>query len=147
MTIQITSSVFEKDGFIPQKYTCDGEDISPPLDWSGIPERTESLVLICDDPDAPIGVWVHWILFNLPNTIDGLPEGGTQVGIDGLNDFRRLGYGGPCPPMGAPHRYFFKLYALDIILELGQGVTKRDVEKAMEGHVLAQGQLIGKFQR
>jgi Raf kinase inhibitor-like YbhB/YbcL family protein len=147
MTIQITSSAFEEGGLIPQKYTCNGEDISPPLNWSGIPDKTESLVLICDDPDAPVGIWVHWVLINLPTIIDGLPEGGARVGINGLNDFHRLGYGGPCPPIGAPHRYFFKLYALDIKLELDQGVSKRDVEKAIKGHVLAQGQLMGKFQR
>ena len=153
MPIQITSSAFSEGGPIPKKYTCDAEDASPPLAWSGVPAGAKSLALIADDPDAPMGTWVHWVIFNLPPTLTGLSEGITkasQVGggaIQGNNDFRRIGYGGPCPPRGKQHRYFFKLYALDTSLALKAGSSKADLEKAMRGHVLAQGQLMGTYSR
>jgi Raf kinase inhibitor-like YbhB/YbcL family protein len=153
MTILISSSVFSEGGTIPLKYTCDGEDISPPLSWSGVPENAKSLALIADDPDAPLGTWVHWVLYNMPASSAGLPEGVPVeqviggIGTQGNNSSRKNGYSGPCPPKGAPHRYYFKLYALDIELDLAPGVSKADLEKAMQGHILAQGQLMGKYGR
>jgi Raf kinase inhibitor-like YbhB/YbcL family protein len=153
MTIQISSIAFAEGQPIPEKHTCQGKDISPPLRWTGAPANTKSFALIADDPDAPVGIWVHWVLFDLlPTTTElsedvpktqHLPGGAKQ----GLNDFRRLGYGGPCPPPGKPHRYFFKLYALGALLDLKPGATKKDVEAAMKGHVLAEGQLMGTYQR
>ena len=152
MALQITSSVFAEGEMIPKRYTCDGPDVSPDLAWKGAPEGTESLALICDDPDAPVGTWVHWVLFNIPPGESGLPA---EIPSDktlangakhGTNDFRKLGYGGPCPP-GGTHRYFFKLYALDAVLNLDSGITKKELEKAMKGHILAEGQLIGKYKR
>lgn len=152
MEIKITSSAFEEGGLIPPKYTCDGADISPPLQWDAVPEGTKSVALISDDPDAPMGTWVHWVLFNLPADTreltenippdENLPGGAGQ----GTNDFRRIGYGGPCPP-GGTHRYFFKIYALDTELDLAAGACKKDLLKAMEGHILGEGQLIGKYKR
>lgn len=152
MSIAVKSSAFEEGGMIPRKYTCDGPDLSPPLSWSGIPEGAKSIALICDDPDAPMGTWVHWVAYNLPAESKGLPEGVAIQekiaggGAQGINDFRRIGYGGPCPP-GGTHRYFFKLYALDAKLDLSGKVTKAQLLKAMEGHVLAEGQLMGKYSR
>jgi Raf kinase inhibitor-like YbhB/YbcL family protein len=137
---------------IPERYTCDGTDVSPDLAWTGIPEGTRSLALICDDPDAPMGTWVHWVLFNIPPDETGLPaevapEASLSNGaIHGTNDFSRLGYGGPCPP-GGTHRYYFKLYALDTKLNLDSGATKAQLEDAMESHILAEGQLMGKYSR
>jgi Raf kinase inhibitor-like YbhB/YbcL family protein len=145
-SFQITSAAFEEGATIPMKYTCDGQDISPPLEWSGTPEGTRSLVLISDDPDAPVGTWVHWVLFDLPADTNSLPEGAQDLGTDGNNSWRRPGYGGPCPPSGT-HRYFFKLYALDTVLNLEAGASKEEVEKAMQGHILAQGELMGKYER
>ncbi|HXK94902.1 MAG TPA: YbhB/YbcL family Raf kinase inhibitor-like protein [bacterium] len=151
-TISVTSSAFQEGAMIPKKYTCDGENVSLPLQWGPVPPETKSLVLISDDPDAPAGTWVHWVLFNLPPTETGLPEhvppGKTlnNGAAQGTNDFRKLGYGGPCPP-GGTHRYYFKLYALDTKLDLQPGATKPQVEKAMRGHILAQGQLMGKYKR
>jgi len=152
MTIQVTSQAFAEGEMIPEKYTCDGNDISPPLSWSGVPEGTKSLALIGDDPDAPMGTWVHWVLYNLPPDVVGIPEnvpphetlenGAKQ----GMTDFRRIGYGGPCPP-GGTHRYFFKLYALDTLLELDAGATKKELLDAMEGHTLGEGQLMGRYRR
>ena len=152
MEIKITSSVFEDGGMIPAKYTCDGVDVSPPLQWDTVPEGTKSIALICDDPDAPMGTWVHWVLFNMPaeaNELaqnipaeETLPNGAMQ----GVSDFGRIGYGGPCPP-GGTHRYFFKIYALDTKVDLQAGADKRQLLKAMEGHILEQGQLIGKYKR
>jgi Raf kinase inhibitor-like YbhB/YbcL family protein len=152
MEIKITSSTFEDGGMIPAKYTCDGADVSPPLQWDTVPEGTRSIALICDDPDAPMGTWVHWVLFNLHAETNELaedipadkilPDGAKQ----GVSDFGRIGYGGPCPPSGT-HRYFFKIYALDTELGLEAGANKRQLLKAMEGHILAQGQLIGKYKR
>lgn len=152
-SMQLTTTAFAQGQPIPAPYTCTGKNISPALKWNGVPEPAKSLVLIADDPDAPSGTWVHWVLYDLPSATKELPEdvskgqyisgGGTQ----GLNDFKHLGYGGPCPPPGKPHRYFFKLYALDTMLELKPGATKKAVEKAMEKHVLAQGELMGTYKR
>lgn len=147
MAITITSPAFRDGDTIPKKYTCDGEDISPPLAWTGVPEGTQSLALIVDDPDAPAGTWVHWVLYDIPGNLDLLSEDCAGIGVDCVSDFRRPGYGGPCPPRGKPHRYFFKLYALDTKLKLPPGARKAEVERAMQGHVLAQGQLIGKYGR
>jgi len=152
MALEITSSAFSEGQMIPTRHTCDGPDVSPDLAWSGVPEKTQSLALICDDPDAPIGTWVHWVVFNLPAGADGLlaempPDAILENGArHGINDFRKLGYGGPCPP-GGTHRYFFKLYALDTALELESGITKARLLEAMEGHILAEAQLMGKYKR
>ena len=152
MAFELTSSAFAHEEPIPQKYTCDGEDISPPLQWSDPPEGTQSLALIADDPDAPMGTWVHWVLYNLPAETRALseavpsdadlPDGGRH----GKNSWRRLGYGGPCPP-GGTHRYFFKLYALDTALALAVGASKRQLLRAIEGHILAQAELMGTYTR
>jgi Raf kinase inhibitor-like YbhB/YbcL family protein len=151
--MQLTSPAFREGDTIPKPYTCDGEDISPALQWSGAPDGTKSFALICDDPDAPRGTWVHWVLFHLPADSHELaehvpvqsvlPSGAKQ----GTNDFRKIGYGGPCPPKGKPHRYFFKLYALDTLLDLPDGATKQQVLTAMKGHLLAEGQLMGEYGR
>jgi len=153
MNLQLTSTAFSEGQPLPQNHTGQGKDASPPLKWTGAPPNTKSFTLIADDPDAPVGTWTHWVLFDLLPTTTELAEdlpktqflpGGAKQGI---NDFRRLGYGGPMPPPGKPHRYFFKLYALDTLLELKPGVIKREVEAAMKGHVLAEGQLMGTYQR
>ncbi len=149
--MKLTSSAFVEGGMIPKEYTCDGDDISPPLAWSAVPTGAKSLALICDDPDAPVGTWVHWVLFNLPPTRAGLPERVSAEkdaagGMHGINSWKRLGYGGPCPPSGT-HRYFFKLYALDTTLSLDNKAAAKDVQAALGGHVLAQAQLMGKYQR
>lgn len=146
MTLQFTSAAFQEGGTIPKKYTCDGQNISPQLDWSGLPDQTKSLVLIVDDPDAPGGTFVHWVLYGLPADLKGLSEG-ASAGLQGVNSFHKSGYGGPCPPKGSTHRYYFKLYALDTGLTLKPGASKADVEKAARGHILAQGQLMGKYGR
>lgn len=149
MQIQLSSPAFQDGGQIPKQYTCDGQNISPPLEWTGVPQEAKSLVLIVDDPDAPSGAFLHWVLFNLEPGLTELPEGVTpgSLGEQAANDFRKPGYGGPCPPKGPAHSYFFKLYALDRTLSLGAGATKQDAEKAMQGSVLAQGQMIGKYGR
>lgn len=130
---------------IPKKYTCDGEDVNPPLSISGIPSGSKTLVLIIDDPDAPLGTWDHWIVWNIPAVESTLPEN-TVPGKEGVNSFRRLSYGGPCPPSGT-HRYFFKVYALNTELAIGPDSKKKDVEKAMKGHILARGELVGLYTR
>lgn len=146
--MKITCSAFAEGSTIPTQYTADGADLSPPLQWGTAPSGTESLALICDDPDAPRGIWVHWVLFNLPADFCELPEDvAKSVGRQGKNDFGKLGYGGPSPPKGKPHRYFFKLYALDTTLELPEGSTKAQVEHAMKGHIIASAQLMGKYGR
>lgn len=147
MALALTSSAFEAENTIPEKYTCEGPDLSPPLSWSGVPDDTQSLALIADDPDAPAGTWVHWVLYDIPAETHQLPEDASGVGTEGINDFNREGYGGPCPPPGSPHRYFFKLYALDTTLNLDPGASKQNVLEAMEGHILDQGQLMGTFSR
>ena len=156
MSLSLASTAFEHQGDIPPLYTCDGKDISPPLQWSGIPQGVRSLALIVDDPDAPDPArprrtWVHWILYNLPATATELPEDVRPRDLpagahQGLNDSNRIGYGGPCPPIGK-HRYFFKLYALDIILPEVDKMTKAQLEKAMQGHIMAQTELVGLYQR
>ncbi len=152
MTIKITSPAFDEGGMIPKKYTCDGENVSPALNWKGIPDSAKSLVLICDDPDAPGETWVHWVLYNIPPETTGLPESvpsddTLETGaIHGVTDFGRYGYGGPCPPSGT-HRYFFKLYALDTLLDLSGKVDKAAVEDAMKGHIIDSGVLMGKYSR
>ncbi len=147
MVIQMTSAAFTEGSNIPSKHTCDGEDVSPELAWSGVPQGAKSLALIMDDPDAPGRVFVHWVLFNIPASIEELPEGVSGIGLPGTNNFRKMGYNGPCPPSGSAHRYFFKLYALDQELKLSSGASKADLENAMKGHVLATGQLMGKYGR
>lgn len=142
--MKLTSPEFENNGMIPSKFTCDGEDVNPALDIADIPEETKSLVLIVDDPDAPMGTWVHWVVFNIPVT--SRVEEDSIPGKQGINDFRKKDYGGPCPPSGT-HRYFFKLYALDVELDLEEGVSKEDVQNAMEAHILAQTELIGLYKR
>ena len=149
--MKLESPAFAAGGAIPRPYTCDGRDVSPPLSWTGLPADTSALALICDDPDAPGKTWVHWVLFNLPAVMRELPEGWppkaeAPAGLQGTNDFRKIGYGGPCPPSGT-HRYFFKLYALDSELALPSGATKAQVERAMEGHVLAEASLMGRYSR
>jgi Raf kinase inhibitor-like YbhB/YbcL family protein len=150
--MKLTSPAFPEGGAIPARYTCDGEDVSPPLEWSGLPEGTKSLSMICDDPDAPAGVWVHWVVYDLPPSSTGLPEGVPPReeiaggGRQGKNDFRKVGYGGPCPPSGT-HRYVFALSALDRTLGLTAAATKAQVVAAMRGHVLAEGKLTGKYTR
>ena len=151
MPFELTSTAFKEGEPIPQKYSCKGEDISPPLAWGDPPEGTQSLALIMDDPDAPAGTWVHWIVFNLPAEVRDLPENmptgmkfGDVAATFGLNSWGRNAYGGPCPPSGT-HRYFFKLYALDMTLSLNAEVKKGTVESAMDGHVLAQTELMGIF--
>jgi Raf kinase inhibitor-like YbhB/YbcL family protein len=153
MGIQLTGSAFLEGAPIPGKYTCDGQDISPPLKWKNVPQGTRSIALICDDPDAPVGTWVHWVLYGLPGSVTELPEGVPNTtnlpngAKQGLNDFGRIGYGGPCPPGKSAHRYFFKLYALDTELSLPPKATKKDLLRAMEGHILAEGQLMGTYKR
>ena len=150
--IQIKSSVFEDEGMIPSKFTCDGEDISPPLSWSNIPESTKSIAIINDDPDAPMGTWVHWVIYNLPPDLTGLPENvPTEKTLEngarqGTTDFKRIGYGGPCPP-GGTHRYFFKIYALDVMLDLEAGATKKELLEVMENHIIREGTLMGQYSR
>jgi Raf kinase inhibitor-like YbhB/YbcL family protein len=152
MAFQLTSTAFKHGETIPRKYSCDGQDISPPLAWGDPPQGTQSFALIMDDPDAPAGVWVHWVLYNLPAGSRGLPEAvppDAQLADgsrQGKNSWGRVGYGGPCPPRGT-HRYFFKLYALDRALDLAAGATKEQLLKAMEGHILAQTELMGKYTR
>lgn len=152
MKLSLVSAAFEEGGAIPRKHTCDGADVSPALAWSSVPLGVRSFALICDDPDAPMGAWVHWVVFNLPGDARVLPEGvAPRVMLDngavhGVNDFGKMGYGGPCPPHGT-HRYFFRLYALDAKLNLGGRVTKKQVLKAMEGHILGETHLMGKYGR
>lgn len=152
MAMRIESSAFPDGGAIPRQFTCDGRDASPSLSWSGAPPGAKSLALICDDPDAPAGVWVHWVLFDLPPATANLPEAVPTTpklasgGVQGKNDFGNIGYGGPCPP-GGTHRYEFKLYALDTDIKLPAGATKAQLVKAMEGHVLAEAKLTGKYTR
>jgi Raf kinase inhibitor-like YbhB/YbcL family protein len=153
MSFEIATSAFSSGGTIPPEFTCDGADHSPALSWRGFPARTQSFALIADDPDAPAGTWVHWVIYDLPADLHELPQGVPKQGNlpngakQGSNDFRKTGYGGPCPPPGKPHRYFFKLYALDSKLGLKSGASKAELERAMKGHVLAQTELIGRYGR
>ena len=151
-TIKIKSAAFKHMQPIPPQYTCDGADISPPLSWSNVPPAAKSIALVADDPDAPAGTWVHWVAYGLPPAVDSLPENIPKIdtlsggGIQGRNDFHRMGWNGPCPP-GGTHRYFFKVYALDTMLNLPAGKTKQEIEKAMKGHILAKGELAGTYTR
>lgn len=152
MTIKVTSPAFDEGGMIPPKYTSDGQDVSPPLNWEGVPEGTESIALVSDDPDAPVGTWVHWVVWNIPANVrhlaenvppdQELPDGSEQ----GITDFGHHGYGGPSPPSGT-HRYYFRVYALDTKLDIPSRSQKADLLKAMERHVIAEGQLMGKYKR
>lgn len=156
MSLTLTSPAFQHGGPIPTRHTCEGADLSPRLAWHGVPVGTQSLVLVVDDPDAPDPkaprmIWVHWLLYNLPPDTSGLPEGVTTVDLpagtlQGVNDWHRTGYGGPCPPIGQ-HRYFHKLYALDVVLRDLHQPSKGALEKAMQGHVLAQAELVGLYQK
>lgn len=153
MALRLTSPAFTNGASIPREHTCDGADLSPALQWEDVPAQTRSFALIVDDPDAPAGTWVHWVIFDLPATTrqlargvpgDGqLPSGARQ----GRNDFKRVGYGGPCPPRGPAHHYHFRLYALDATLGLSAGASRADVDAAMRGHVLAHAELVGVYQR
>jgi Raf kinase inhibitor-like YbhB/YbcL family protein len=145
--MKLSSNQFENQGQIPAKYTCDGQNISPPLEIKEIPENAQSLVLICDDPDAPAGTWVHWTLWNIEPNDNKIEENTKpQNAIEGITSFNSIGYGGPCPPSGT-HRYFFKLYALDVKLELDQNSKIEDLEKNIEGHILESAELIGLYKR
>ena len=153
MALKMTTSGFAPGGTIPAEFTCDGSDVSPALAWSGAPAGTQSFALIVDDPDAPRGTWVHWVLYDVPPTErhldEGVPSAGTlpSGGRQGLNDFGNIGYGGPCPPPGPAHRYCFRLYALDRKLGLQSGATRAAVDRGMRGHVLASAELVGRYSR
>ncbi len=148
--LKLTSNAFKEGEAMPRGYTCDGANVSPPLEWTGVPKTAKTIAIIADDPDAPAGTWVHWVLYNLPADGLGLIENTPQTealnggGVQGKNDFGKIGYGGPCPPSGT-HHYFFKFYALDSELPLKPGATKAEVEKAMEGHIVGQAQLMGTY--
>ncbi len=153
MALHLESPAFQPGGAIPKEFACEGPDHSPALQWSNAPENTRSFVLIVDDPDAPVGTWVHWVVYDLPAGTKSLPQGVSKSeklqggGVQGKNDFKRIGYGGPCPPPGKPHRYFFKLYALDTELNLKPGAKKAEIEQAMHGHILANAELMGTYGR
>lgn len=153
MSFTLSSPSFSHGGTIEKKFTCDGPDVSPQLTWTEPPAGTKSLALLVDDPDAPVGNWNHWTMWNLPANLRSLPEGVSKEASlpddsqQGLNDFRKPGYNGPCPPPGKPHRYYFKLYALDTKLDVKAGARKKDVELGMKGHILAQAEWMGKYGR
>jgi Raf kinase inhibitor-like YbhB/YbcL family protein len=153
MSFSIKSSAFSEGDAIPKQYTCDAADVSPALSWAEAPAGTQSFALIADDPDAPVGNWTHWVIWNIPAQASGLPKGVAKQETlgdgsrQGKNDFKRIGYGGPCPPPGKPHRYFFKLYALDTKLKLNAGASKSELERAMSSHVLAETKLMGTYGR
>ncbi|MFH1492641.1 MAG: YbhB/YbcL family Raf kinase inhibitor-like protein [Candidatus Omnitrophota bacterium] len=152
MALEIESPAFKAGEFIPKKYTCEADDISPPLFWKDAPEGTKSFILINDDPDAPGGDWVHWLVYNIPVQVNRLEENMQKMhfmanAMQGLTSFGSVGYGGPCPPPGKPHRYFFKLYALDTVLGLKPGANKKSLLKAMQGHILAEAELVGLYKR
>jgi Raf kinase inhibitor-like YbhB/YbcL family protein len=153
MAFDLTSTAFKAGEAIPKKHSCDGADVSPPLAWTDPPAGTKSFALVCDDPDAPRGTWVHWVIWDVVPSARGFPEGVKPSatlpdgGNQGTNDFKKIGYGGPCPPPGSVHRYFFKLHALDRTLDLAPGATKAALEKAMEGHTLGRAELMGRYAR
>ncbi|MBI3035803.1 YbhB/YbcL family Raf kinase inhibitor-like protein [Candidatus Woesearchaeota archaeon] len=144
--MKLTSTAFTHNGAIPSEYTCDGYDLSPPLSIGDVPANAKSLALIMDDPDAPVGTWDHWVVFNIPTTTKEISKGTEPKGVAGRNSWGRTGYGGPCPPSGT-HRYFFKLYALDTTLNLPEGSAKKELEKAMQGHIVAQAHFMGTYKR
>jgi len=145
--LKISSPVFENNGNIPAKYTCTGKDVNPPLLIENVPAKAKSLALIVDDPDAPAGTWVHWVMWNISPGTGEIKENSVPAGaMQGLNDFRRHDYGGPCPPSGT-HRYFFKLYAVDTVLNLNPNSRKTDIEKAMQGHIIGQAQIVGLYRK
>jgi len=153
MALELKSPDIMPNETIPTRFTCQGEEVSPALTWSGVPQETKSFALLCDDPDAPSGDWVHWVVFNIPKDARGLPENilaqetlkdGSRQGV---NDSHKIGYDSPCPPPGRPHRYFFKLYALDTVLDIKREVTKKILLSEMQGHVLAEAKLVGTYQR
>ena len=153
---QLVSPSFMSGGPIPAKHTCDGANVSPPLNWHDEPEASQTLALIVDDPDAPAGPFVHWVLFNLPPEWEVIPEGvqvdrhfegASRIPVEGVNDFGNLGYGGPCPPAGSTHHYYFRLYALDTAIDLGTGAKRQQVVDAMAGHILSEAELIGTYSR
>jgi Raf kinase inhibitor-like YbhB/YbcL family protein len=146
LLMKITSTAFENGDPIPGEYTCDGADVSPPLAFSEVPPEARSLALIMDDPDAPSGLWVHWLVWNIPSQTAVIARGQKIPWTQGSTSWKRQLYGGPCPPSGT-HRYFFKLYALDSMLNLPAGKTKHEIEKAMKGHILAKGELVGTYKR
>jgi Raf kinase inhibitor-like YbhB/YbcL family protein len=160
-SMHLSSTAFSEGQTIPTKFTCSGPDVSPPLSWSGAPSTTKTFALIMDDPDAPAGTWVHWVVYNIPANVTEFTENAPYLWrqwrdkaeqhvmppLEGRNSFGKIGYGGPCPPPGKPHRYFFKLYALDTKLDLKPVPTKSDLERAMQNHIAAQTQLIGRFSR
>ena len=146
MPMQLTTSRFTAGGPIPSRYTCDGEDVSPPLVIGGVPAGTKTLALVVDDPDAPAGVWDHWIVFNIPPEVREIPENTEPAGVHGIGTSGNTAYHGPCPP-DREHRYFFKVYALDTKLVLPEGASKKDVEQAMAGHILDQTELMGRYER
>jgi Raf kinase inhibitor-like YbhB/YbcL family protein len=145
--MKISTTAFTEGMVIPRKHTCDGQNVSPQLSWSDVPAGARSLALVMDDPDAPSGTFVHWILFDIPSAFSELREGVERVGVPGANSARKVGYSGPCPPRGPAHRYFFKLYALDTTLGLRPGASKEALESAMQGHILDSGQLMGHYSR
>jgi Raf kinase inhibitor-like YbhB/YbcL family protein len=153
MSLEIISSAFTDGDFIPAKYTADGSDVSPPLKWTQPPSTTKAFALVCDDPDAPVGTWVHWVVYNIPPTALELKEAMPKDAVlpdgirQGVTDFGSTGYGGPAPPKGAAHRYYFKLYALDSVINLKPGATKAQLMKAIEGKIIAEAKLMGKYQR
>ncbi len=153
MALTLTTSAFRQGGPIGRDHSCDGQDLSPPLSWEGPPGGTGSFALVCEDPDAPAGTWVHWVIYNVPASTRQLPRGVEKTrklpdgSMQGKNDFGRHGYGGPCPPPGKPHRYYFRLYALDSLLEVSPGLSRRELQQAMEGHVLGQAGLYGTYAR
>jgi Raf kinase inhibitor-like YbhB/YbcL family protein len=153
VALRLTTTAFTPGGDIPARFTCDGEDVSPALGWDGVPEGTRSFALVMDDPDAPRGTWQHWLVYRLPADARDLPEAvpadeALPAGArQGRNDFRRAGYGGPCPPPGPAHRYYFRLYALDIMLDVKPGAPRAALDRAMLGHILAEAALMGRYRR
>lgn len=151
--ITITSAAFQAGHTIPDECTCKGANTSPPLEWTGVPAGAKSLALICEDPDAPSGTWTHWVIYDIPTAVTGLPAKTPTTSTlptganQGMNDFKRMGYSGPCPPPGKVHRYFFKIYALDMEIALKPGATKDMVMRAMSGHIIGEGQIAGTYQR
>ncbi|HLH08776.1 MAG TPA: YbhB/YbcL family Raf kinase inhibitor-like protein [Terriglobales bacterium] len=153
MSLQVSTTSFPAEGTIPKRFTCSAEDVSPALTWTGVPPTTQSLALIVDDPDAPAGTWTHWLVYNLPAAVHELAENQPRSeqlpngAVQGRNDFRKIGYNGPCPPSGKPHRYFFRVFAIDAKLDLKPGANRQPLDQAMQGHIVAQGEVMGKFAR